>query len=218
MSSAITKIILLACIAATALVGIFLYSSLPDQVASHWNAAGEANGSTSKFWGVFLFPLMMTGLFGLYFVIPRIDPLKGNIEAFVKHYNAFWVLMFVFFTYIFGLSMAWNLGHRFNFTVAMVPAMAVLMYAIGAVTENSKRNWFMGIRTPWTLSSDIVWEKTHKLGGKLFKIAAAISLLGLFFHDGSLVFAALVIPILAVAIITGAYSYLEFRRQGKESG
>jgi uncharacterized membrane protein len=73
----------------------------------------------------------------------------------------------------------------------------------------------VGIRTPWTLSSDVVWDKTHKLGGKLFKIAAAISLVGLLFRDGKMIFATLVIPLMVVVVITVLYSYLEFRKQPK---
>jgi uncharacterized membrane protein len=211
----ITTFILLALIAVTAVIGAVLYPSLPDQIASHWNTAGEANGWSSKFWGVFLFPLLMAGLFALYFIIPRIDPLKANIESFRKYYDKFWVLMFAFFAYIFGLSMWWNLGYEFNFTAAMVPAMAVMLYSLGVITERTKRNWFVGIRTPWTLSSDVVWDKTHKLGGKLFKIAAAISLVGLVFRDGKMIFATLVIPLMVVVLVTVLYSYLEFRKQPK---
>jgi len=215
MTKKTTNIILLMLIAAAAIIGAILYPSLPDKVASHWNAAGEADGTMSKFWGVFLLPMIMAGLFLLYLIIPRVDPLRANIESFRKHYNIFWVFMFAFFIYIFGLTMVWNLGHRFNFTMTIIPAMSALLYAIGFIIEKSKRNWFVGIRTPWTLSSDIVWEKTHKLGGKLFKVAAVLSLFGLFLRGESAIVATLIVPVMAVSVITIVYSYLEFRRQNK---
>jgi len=63
----------------------------------------------------------------------------------------------------------------------MVPALGILFYYCGILIENAKRNWFIGIRTPWTLSNEKVWERTHKIGGKLFKIAGLIAFLWYFF-------------------------------------
>ena len=81
---------------------------------------------------------------------------------------------------------------------------------MGVLIEKSKRNWFVGIRTPWTLSSDRVWEKTHKIGGKLFKIAGAIVIIGMFFPDYLTWF--ILVPILIAAIFPVIYSYFEYRR------
>jgi uncharacterized membrane protein len=105
----------------------------------------------------------------------------------------------------------WNTGSRFNFTTAIVPAMAVLFFCVGAFLKNLKRNWFMGIRTPWTLSSDVVWDKTHQLSGKLFKAAAIISLLGLFFQSNVVIFL-IIIPVILAAVISVVYSYLLYRK------
>ena len=89
----------------------------------------------------------------------------------------------------------------------MMPALGILFYYCGVLIENAKRNWFIGIRTPWTLSSDSVWEKTHKIGGKLFKIAGIIALFGIFFPNYTFLF--VLIPVVSVAIYTAAYSYFE---------
>ena len=215
MTTKTMNFLLLGLIAITTLAGVILYPSLPDQIASHWNAAGTVNGYMSKGWGVFLLPLIMAGLFALRLITLKIDPLKKNVESFRKYYDILWVTLFAFLIYIFGLMMAWNLGYRFNFTVTIIPAMAVLLYVIGSVLDKSKRNWFLGIRTPWTLSSDVVWEKTHKLGAKLFKVAAVMSLIGLFSQNQSFIIAALILPILAVSVVTIAYSYLVYRKLPK---
>ena len=212
MSSKVTNFILLGITLLVVVAGAVAYPTLPDQVASHWNAAGEANGYMGKFWGIFLLPLVMAGMFLVYFFIPKIDPLRKNIESFRPTYNIFWIWMFVFLAYIFSLSMAWNFGYQFNFTMAIVPAVAVLFYVIGGVLEKSKRNWFFGIRTPWTLSSDVVWDKTHKLGSKLFKAVALVSLVGMF-AQGSYIIAAVAIPVVLVTIVTIVYSYIEYRKQ-----
>jgi uncharacterized membrane protein len=123
------------------------------------------------------------------------------------------MFLLAFLLYVFGLQLAWNLGARFDFVQALIPALAVLWYVTGVVLGQIKRNWFMGIRTPWTLSSDAVWDRTHALGGQLFKIAAVISLAGLFFRGG-LVIVMVIVPVLAVAVVTVAYSYVVYRQLG----
>jgi len=79
--------------------------------------------------------------------------------------------------------------------------------------ENAKRNWFIGIRTPWTLSSDGVWKKTNLIGGKLFKIAGIIAIIGSFFQDYIIFF--IIVPIISIAIFTIVYSYIEYQKELK---
>ena len=213
MSPRITGGILLLLVLLSAVIGAVAYPALPDQIASHWNAAGEADGAMPKFWGVFLFPALMGVLLIAYVAIPKIDPLRANIESFRTYYDKLWVAMFLFFFYIFGLMLAWNFGYRFNFTALMIPAMAFLWYSLGVLLEKSRRNWFVGIRTPWTLSSDAVWEKTHTLGGKLFRVAAMLGLAGFFFRDPNYAIALVAIPAAAIAAITIVYSYAAYRRE-----
>lgn len=210
MTTKTTRIVLLVFTALAFLAGAVVYPSLSPQVASHWSAAGEVDGTMGKFWGVFLLPFIMLGIFGLFLVIPKIDPMKENIESFRKYYNMFWVGMFLFFFYIFALTLAWNMGHHFNFTVWILPAVAALFFGLGTFLEKTKRNWFIGIRTPWTLSSDRVWEKTHRLGGKLFQLSALIALVGIFF-GGNTAFMFLIIPLVISVLVTVVYSYLEYR-------
>ena len=142
-------------------VGIYMYRQLPDTIASHWNAQGQANRYMSKLWGVFLSPVISVGLVLLLVAIPRIDPLKANIEEFRPFYDRFVVLFMVFFFYFYLLTILWNSGMRYNFVQVLAPAFGGLFYYLGVVIEHAKRNWFVGIRTPWTLSSENVWDKTH---------------------------------------------------------
>jgi uncharacterized membrane protein len=95
----------------------------------------------------------------------------------------------------------------------MTPAMAVLFYYCGVLVENAEKNWFIGIRTPWTLSSDSVWKKTHKLGGKLFKINGVIALLGMLFGQWAFFF--VIVPAIFVSFYTILYSYLEYQKEKK---
>jgi uncharacterized membrane protein len=207
-----TSILLAVLFVLSTLVGILLYSHLPGTIASHWDAKGVVDGYMGKFWGVFLLPAVLLGLVLVYWIIPKIDPLRANIESFRKYYNSIWIIIDLFLVCIFALSMFWNLGYRFNFSLFMVPPVAVLFYLLGIVLQKSKRNWFVGIRTPWTLSSDLVWDRTHKLGGKLFKVAGIIALGGLFFNNTGFGFWFIIIPAIAVAAITIVYSYVIYRR------
>lgn len=192
-------------------IGIYLYPQMPESMPSHWNAAGQVNGYLPKFWGLFLLPLMEAGFFLLFLAIPRIDPLKVNIQKFRKYFDRFIFLIMGFFLYIYLLTLLWALGFTFQFIFAMVPALSLLFYYAGVLTENAKQNWFIGIRTPWTLSSEKVWDKTHKLGGKLFKLAAVIGLAGLILPDYAIWF--VIIPVILVVAYTIVYSYVEFQKE-----
>ena len=195
------------------IIGIYLYPQMPEKMASHWNAKGEVDGYMPKFWGLFLMPIISLLIFLLFIAIPKIDPLKQNIEKFRKYYDGFVVLMIAYLFYIYLLTLLWNTGIRFNIVQPLVPAMSILFYYIGILVENAKRNWFIGIRTPWTLSSEKVWEKTHKIGGKLFKIAGIIAFIGIFFQDYAIFF--ILIPIISVAFYTITYSYFEYQKEIK---
>jgi len=201
-------VLVLTLIAISVLLGVYLYPRMPEQMASHWNAQGQVDGYTSKFWGLFLMPLLVFVLFLFFLIIPRLDPLKANIEKFRRYYEGFVVLATVFFLYMHVLTILWSLGVSFDLNQALVPAMGLLFFAAGVMLDHAKRNWFIGIRTPWTLSSDEVWTKTHRLGGKLFRLSGLVAMLGIFFPQHSLLF--VLVPVLLAAAYTTLYSYLEY--------
>ncbi|HEW91656.1 MAG TPA: SdpI family protein [Thermotogaceae bacterium] len=206
-----SEVIVLGVILLSFIIGIYFYPQMPEKIASHWNAQGQVDGYMSKFWGLFLMPLLSMILFLLFIAIPKIDPLKHNIEKFRKYYDGFVVLIIVYLFYVYLLTIFWNIGIRFSMVQPLAPAMGILFYYIGILTENAKRNWFIGIRTPWTLSSEKVWEKTHKIGGKLFKTAGAFAFIGVFFQSYALFF--ILVPIILVAAYTIIYSYFEYQKE-----
>jgi len=191
------------------IIGIYLYPSMPEEMASHWNAKGEVDDYMSKFWGLFLMPIVTLGLFLLFLIIPLIDPLKKNIEKFRGYFDAFIALIILFLFYIYVLSILWNLNYRFDMSQAIIPAIAIIFYFAGVLMEKAKMNWFIGIRTPWTLSSKEVWEKTHKLGAKLYKILAFVFLLILLSPE---YFTQILMIIIVIALYPLVYSYFEYRK------
>ncbi len=206
-----TQKIILLIIAISFVAGIYLYPQMPDQMASHWNSQGQVDGYISKCWGLFLMPLISLAAFLLFLIIPKIDPLKKNIEKFRNYFNLFIVLVVLFLLYIHTLSVFWNLGYRFNMGQMMMPALAVLFFFIGIILKQAKRNWFIGIRTPWTLSNDTVWEKTHQIGSKLFKFAALIILIAAFLPGQTIWF--VLILIIAIVLYLFIYSYLIYPKE-----
>lgn len=208
-----SEVIIFLIVALAFLIGVYFYPQMPEQMASHWNEKGQVNGYMSKFWGLFLMPIISLIMALVFVLIPRIDPLKANIEKFRKYFDWFIILIFLFLLYIFLLTIFWSLGSRFNMMRVLAPAFAVLFFYAGVLIENSKRNWSIGIRTPWTISSENVWDKTHKIGGKLFKASAVFSFFGLFFPDYAI--RLLLVPVIFSAVFCFVYSYFEFKKENK---
>lgn len=195
-------------------IGIYFYPQMPERMASHWNSQGQVDGYISKFWGLFLMPLISAGLSLLLVLVPKIDPLKTNIEKFKKQYYIFVILILLFMLYIYLLTILWNLGIEFDLIRLLTPAYGILFYYCGVLIEKAKRNWFIGIRTPWTLSNEKVWDKTHLLGGRLFKIAGIIAIIGVFFPSYAIFL--IIVPAILIALITVIYSYIQYQKETRK--
>ena len=121
MSTKTSITISLILVAVAFVAGIALWGRLPDPMPAHWNIAGEVDGYMSKFWGVFLMPVITIALVGLFMVIPHIDPLKANIAQFRDVFNLFIVFFTAYMLYIFALIIAAALGYQFNMTYFIMP-------------------------------------------------------------------------------------------------
>jgi len=215
MNTRLTTIIVLLLIAGAAIAGLLLWNQLPEQMASHWNVNDQVDGYMPRFWGVFMVPLITLGMFVLFLVFPSIDPLRANIAQFRDAFNVFIVLIVAFMLYVHGLSLAWNLGYTdFKMSTSMLPAMGLLFIFIGFMLRKAKRNFFIGIRTPWTLSSDTVWDKTHQLGSILFMASGVFTLIGGLF-GGMTAFWFLFVPLIGSTIFLLVYSYVIYQRETK---
>ena len=201
----------IAIVLASCAVSIYAYPQVPDRVASHWNARGEVDGYLPKAVGLFLVPSILFVLVLFFASIPMIDPLKANIEKFRSYYDGFIVLFCLFIFTVHLQVVLWNLGVQLDPGMTLPIGIGALFYYTGILLEKAKRNWFIGIRTPWTLSSDEVWNKTHQVGSRMFKAAGAIAVLGAFFGRLSVYF--IMIPIFAAAVYLAVYSYVEYQKQ-----
>ncbi|MCX7785183.1 MAG: DUF1648 domain-containing protein [candidate division WOR-3 bacterium] len=194
-------------------ISIYFYPKLPDKIPSHWNIQGEVDGYMSKFEGLFLMPIVLLVMFLLFIIIPKIDPLKSNIEKFRKYFDGFIILLFLFMLSLQIFIIFWSLGTKIRPQILFPIGLGVLFFYIGFLLENAQRNWFIGIRTPWTLSSDSVWDKTHKLGGKLFKIIGIIALIGIIFSKYAFWF--VIVPVIITSLYLFIFSYIKYRAENR---
>lgn len=188
----------------------FAYQELPAQLVTNWDMAGDPAGTMDVTAGIVLVPALMTGLLIIFLAIPRIDPLGANIQAFRRYYDWLVVVVLGYLLFLHAGIIAFNLGHTFDFVTFVLVGIAILFGYIGFLLPRAKRNWFVGIRTPWTLSSDEVWARTHHLGGRLFAVTAILALLGIFAGEYAMYF--VLVPALTTAIVTVVYSYVIYER------
>ncbi|NUN11122.1 SdpI family protein [Candidatus Micrarchaeota archaeon] len=192
-------------IAASFAFSYYAFGLLPDEIATHWNLAGEADGFSGKEY-VFLTPILSLIVLGLLWFLPSIDPLKKNIQSFRNYYDLLVLFLTAFFLYLNIATTGVNLGWFTGLTNYMTIGIGALFVFLGWFLPKTKRSWFIGIRTPWTLSSDVVWKKTQVVGGYVY---ASIGVLMILLPSYLMTWI-----ILAIVMSIGlfAYSYLISRK------
>ena len=213
MSTRTTLIIGLVFILLAVALSAAVYNRLPERVASHWGINDQVDGTMSRFWGVFLMPLIALAMLVLFLVVPLIDPMKANIATFRPIFNAFIVAILAFLLYLHVLTIVWNLGyHGFRMSTALLPGLGLIFIFSGLLMRQAKRNFSIGIRTPWTLSSDRVWAQTHRVGGVLFIFCGLIAMFGVFF-PGPLAFMLVLLPLFVASLALVVYSYILYQQE-----
>lgn len=210
MSNKTTTWISFIIIAILVAVGLVLLPQLPDQVPSHWNDQGQVDGYSSKLTGVLLMPGILLATLLLLLVVPSIDPRRANIAKFRPQYNVFILCFVLFLAYLYVLTLLAGLGIKFDMNRMLVPALGLLFIFVGSMVRHAKRNYMIGIRTPWTLHSNVVWDQTHKVGGIAFMIAGAFTMVTVFVPQFA--FPVMMVSVLLVTVGTIVYSYLVYRQ------
>lgn len=190
-------------------VAAWLYPSLPEQIPTHWNAAGEIDDYSGKLWGVIVLPLAALFTWALMKVIPLISPKGFRTTEFQGVINVFQVAMVGFLSLIAVLVLFAGLGHDVYINNIVPLGVALLFIVIGNYMGKVRKNFFIGIRTPWTLASDEVWSRTHRLAGRVFMVCGVLLAVSAFLQSMPL---ALIGVIVALAFVPVVYSYLLYRR------
>jgi uncharacterized membrane protein len=187
-----------------------LYAQLPDPVPTHWNLRGQPDGFMAKPLGAVLVPLIQLGVLALLAVLPLLSPRRFSIAPFVRVYARIEIAILLFLTLVNGVALTEAAGRpvvslpRFLFG-----ATGVLLMVLGNYLGKVTPNFFVGVRTPWTLASPEVWSRTHRLAGWLF-VAGGLALLadGLIGPSLPLIFTVLSV----VIVVPIAFSFLIYRR------
>jgi len=203
-------------IAAIALAAIALslavYSHLPAAIPTHWNAKGEIDHYSSRALGAFALPGVMVLMTALFAVLPAISPRGYEIDGESRPYRAIFaaVLLLLFGVHVQVLLAALKIGGPAPVLVPLLLGAAFVI--IGAFLPQMRRNFFVGIRTPWTLADEGVWVRTHKFGGPLFVVCGiAMAAIGPFLRGRG---PAILIAVLVgtAALVSVVYSYIIYRR------
>lgn len=204
-------------IAAMFVAAAIVWPTVSGQIPVHWDAHGNANGYGGKFEGLLLLPLIALGLYILLLFLPRIDPGRANYTQFSGPFLVVRYAILMLLAGLYGITLLAVKGYDFNTTRLVLGAIGILFIVLGNVLGKVRPNWFVGVRTPWTLSSKRSWVRTHRLAGWLFTLAGLIFLVLIAFNVG----AALpwlivgVVGLLTVALV--AYSYIEWRQDPEKS-
>ncbi len=190
-------------------LSLFFYDRIPDPVPTHFDMNGRANGFTPKPFGAFIGPLLIAVLTVVLEVLPRISPRGYRMQSFRRTYEIIFsaIIALVFFVSAVALSQAIGMSVRVD--RLMLIAIALLLLLLGNFMGKLTRNFFIGIRTPWTLASEEVWFRTHRLGGWLFVAAALVLFAGAFLDAGPPL---ILIVVIAVGVWLIVYSYVIYRR------
>lgn len=174
-------------IAPLIIAGMFIFSllaypALPEHVPSHWNTYGEIDSTMPKAIGAFLMPVFAAALWGLLRVLPVIDPKRVNYSQFSGTMSAIILLIVAFFAFMHALVLGVPLGWSIDLPRLMMAGVSIMFVALGVLMPRiSAQNYFVGIRTPWTLEDPEVWRQTHRLGGSLFAAGGAAGIVGALF-------------------------------------
>src|SRR6266571_4132 len=195
-----------------AAVSVWAYPRLPVMVATHWNLQGTPDGYSSRFWAVALMPLGILGLTGLFSVLPKVDPKRENYARFLDSYWLIANAVLVFTGVAHALILVNGLGYTVQVDRLVPLGLGLLFAFLGNYLTRVEPNWFVGIRTPWTLSSDTVWRKVHRTAGWLFVIAGFVIAAGAFAPRRAFV-SLFIATLVAAAGIPVVQSYVLWKRE-----
>lgn len=192
-----------------------MYPRLPEVVPTHWNLEGEVDGTMRRWPGAFVAPLTGTGMLLLFQVLPYIDPRRRNWEKFRDEFHIIVSLLMLFFALMEVLTLGAALGWPVNVSAVVLGAVGLLFVGLGNYLPRIRSNWWMGIRTPWTLESDRVWRDTHRVGGRAFVAGGLLCVAAALLPDPLRPWVALS-ALGAASFFSVAYSYFAWRRESRE--
>jgi uncharacterized membrane protein len=177
----------------------------------HWGVDGQADRYGGKIEGLLLLPLITLAIAVMFAVIPRIEPRRLNLQQSSTAYTWIWIAVVGFMAGIHVVAVAAALGKPVNMSLVMSIGLGLMYGVIGLVLPRVESNYHVGIRTPWTLTSELSWRRTHRLSGWLFVALGASTALSTLAGDPDMTLAIGVGGALLVAGVSVVYSYFVWR-------
>jgi len=198
-------------IVAMFVVAALCWSHASDRIPVHWNWRGEVDRYGGKFEGLLLLPIISLGLYLLLLVLPLFDPGKANYRTFAGAYNLIRLTITLFLSAIYAVGVLVSLGYHVDMNTVIGLAMGLLFIVLGNVMGKIRPNWFVGVRTPWTLSSKLSWTKTHRLAGWLFIVMGLLAVAWAISQSAWMLGLMIAVDF-ACGITMVVYSYLVYRK------
>lgn len=195
---------------AAAAVGVWAYPHLPDRVPLHWDWRGEVNRYGSKAWSVPLLFLVSPALYGFIGLTARLDPRRANYLRFGVAFETIRIAAALLILCIWLVALWAGLGHAVDMGRIVVLGVGLLFAIIGNRLGQLRPNYFVGIRTPWTLADSGVWQRTHRFGGRVMVIGGVLVAAASALPNGPRAIVA-VAGIALAALLPVIYSYISFR-------
>jgi uncharacterized membrane protein len=189
---------------------------LPEKVPIHWNIHGESNKWVARQdVGLYLLlvPAIMAGFVLLSLALPWLSPQQFGIDRFRHTYNYLMALLLTLFAYMHGVALAASMEVPLNFNKVFLGGIFLFFALLGNVLGKVQRNFYVGIRTPWTLADETVWIRTHRLGAWLFTAGGVACFAALLAGAAAWV---LFIVLLLLALVPVVYSLVLYKRLERE--
>lgn len=190
-----------------------LYDKLPEQMPKHRNIQGQVDTYWTKLSGVITLPLIVLAMIFLFLFLPKIDPKKANYPKFSKAWEILQFIIIGFMVYIYGVSLFVTLYPQYSINTLMLSWLGVVFILMGNYMGKIRHNFFVWIKTPWTIADETVWNKTHRLSWWLWVFGWLLFFLQAFILK--YIATTFVILLIILVLIPVLYSYLLFKKDHK---
>lgn len=193
---------------------VWLYPGLPERIPTHWNWKGEVDGWSNRTFGTFFLPGMSAVLWLVLLALPWLSPRGFQLEPFRSTYNIIVVMVLVLMAYIHVVALQAAMHPRLDVSRMLIGGIFLLFAGLGFLLSRVKRNFWVGVRTPWTIASEVVWDRTHQLAAKLYSVTGLVGALAIWLGvPPSVCFVALVVAAF-VPVVYSLVLYKQLERRG----
>ena len=193
----------------------YFWNKFPDQIATHFDMDGKPNDYSSKVAGLLLFPGINILMYFLFIILPKIDPSRKNYGLFQDKFKIIRMLLHALLSFITMVTVFYSLGYQFNLSYVLYYGLLAFFLVMGNYIGNVRHNYFIGVRTPWTLANESVWTSTHRFTAKVWVSGSLITMVVLPFLPSGKSGVVFMVFVALISVAPIVYSYLEFKKTSK---